>query len=948
MGRTRTRVHTRGRGTVRSLHRGKVRISPPHAVFNTGTSSNVPLMGCVPFRCPFQSGEKTKWVPIPPQELQAAADALQQSRAPHSHARNGAQQHAPPRTQGSYPASGSGSTSLSASGSAQASQGQSRAHSSLGVRPSASHASSVSQSQVQSRTGSAHSSPRQPFTRRRLPEEGGAGVGPMHTVNRSIRSSRSGSPQLSAPPYVPPAEYNPRIAAMPYPPPNMGPPPESLNPDISNSIAYYQPNMSAPRSYNTSRGSPAQNPYALPPAMYPAQQLPGMPMNPYASAPYGLYSQFSYPYAPPPYMFWPAAGGPQPISSSPVPIVPPMDGGVPPPTMMARPPPPGESDAVAGYREVGFVLPPPAAYERVEEEAQGEVERGRRGRELSFGSIGVAGASKSPSPAPPSGSPAEASNNAGGLGLDTGVLEEKGSGEESGDKTFTTFSIGVAPGEPGPARIRSRTRTQSRGGLGDGVSLKTALEPSEPLAIAEDVKAGRTTAQTAAGEVEVKVIDLTDPETKWEFGTTKRAETEVEAREAGTEGVATGVSPSNALGMSPGPAAVPVQGEGYPPARVPSAQVPGYVRAPNYVPPVAIPPMGSTLTHLKDTGSPSTAPQSALPPTSAASSGLGDDWEVKDYGYGFGRGFAPAMTREEHMLLRERDRRDHAEREYYGRPRRGSYSGGYGYDRGGHERGGFERGGYSGRRGRGMYGGRGGYHSRNFSRGGYQQGPPRQPPFVVQPPQNELNSYYAPAPQPVTSYIPPAYEGYAYPPYAAAQQPVQPVQPVPPMPMPLSPLSFPLDPTRYYLLGQLEYYLSPQNMAQDFFLRQRMDSRGWISISLIASFNRVRQLTVDLQLVRDVLTLSSLVEVNGDWVRMRQWEQFVLPNAIESTVETELHRDTQFQAAEELLAAYDGAEAGSNPDGEGEAEGDEEDEEDVVFVLGRDANRPWTPERRPA
>jgi la-related protein 1 len=31
-----------------------------------------------------------------------------------------------------------------------------------------------------------------------------------------------------------------------------------------------------------------------------------------------------------------------------------------------------------------------------------------------------------------------------------------------------------------------------------------------------------------------------------------------------------------------------------------------------------------------------------------------------------------------------------------------------------------------------------------------------------------------------------------------------------------------LDPTRWYLLGQLEYYLSPQNLAQDFFLRQRV------------------------------------------------------------------------------------------------------------------------------
>lgn len=45
-----------------------------------------------------------------------------------------------------------------------------------------------------------------------------------------------------------------------------------------------------------------------------------------------------------------------------------------------------------------------------------------------------------------------------------------------------------------------------------------------------------------------------------------------------------------------------------------------------------------------------------------------------------------------------------------------------------------------------------------------------------------------------------------------------------PVPVPLSTIAFPLDATRYYLLGQLEYYLSPQNMAQDFYLRQQVRS----------------------------------------------------------------------------------------------------------------------------
>ena len=98
-----------------------------------------------------------------------------------------------------------------------------------------------------------------------------------------------------------------------------------------------------------------------------------------------------------------------------------------------------------------------------------------------------------------------------------------------------------------------------------------------------------------------------------------------------------------------------------------------------------------------------------------------------------------------------------------------------------------------------------------------------------------------------------------------------------------------------------------------------MDSRGWIPIPLLASFNRVKQLLAggDVHLVRDVLVLSSIAQVysteRGDWVRMLGWEQFVLPDAPLSTVES--------------------------------PEEDDEEEEDVVFVMGREAAL-WTPERR--
>ena len=85
-----------------------------------------------------------------------------------------------------------------------------------------------------------------------------------------------------------------------------------------------------------------------------------------------------------------------------------------------------------------------------------------------------------------------------------------------------------------------------------------------------------------------------------------------------------------------------------------------------------------------------------------------------------------------------------------------------------------------------------------------------------------------------------------------------------------------------------------------------MDSKGYIPISFLASFNRIKQLTLDTRLVKEVLLLSAFVEVNGGMVRMggafssnpssggnesqqirssSSWESFVLPDAVESVVE---------------------------------------------------------------
>ncbi|KAJ7136106.1 hypothetical protein C8R44DRAFT_608777 [Mycena epipterygia] len=147
-------------------------------------------------------------------------------------------------------------------------------------------------------------------------------------------------------------------------------------------------------------------------------------------------------------------------------------------------------------------------------------------------------------------------------------------------------------------------------------------------------------------------------------------------------------------------------------------------------------------------------------------------------------------------------------------------------------------------------------------------------------------------------------------------------------------LSFPIDRLRQEILSQLEFYLSPDNMATDLYLRQQMDSQGWVRIEVLASFKRVQSKTSDVNLVRDVLGLSDYAEIRGEWVRSTEgWEKFVLPTAQPSVVDAESSYSLLLQADKAGHAPVDDTD-----------EMDEEEEEDVVFVMGREAQA-WSPER---
>ncbi|KAL0924641.1 hypothetical protein M5K25_005490 [Dendrobium thyrsiflorum] len=86
-----------------------------------------------------------------------------------------------------------------------------------------------------------------------------------------------------------------------------------------------------------------------------------------------------------------------------------------------------------------------------------------------------------------------------------------------------------------------------------------------------------------------------------------------------------------------------------------------------------------------------------------------------------------------------------------------------------------------------------------------------------------------------------------------------------------------VDPQRAMLLKQIDYYFSLENLCKDLYLRQNMDEQGWVPISLIAGFNRVKQLTNNMQYIIDTVQLSNVVEVQGDKIRKRNdWMAWIL------------------------------------------------------------------------
>ncbi|KAK9664103.1 hypothetical protein RND81_14G019900 [Saponaria officinalis] len=99
-------------------------------------------------------------------------------------------------------------------------------------------------------------------------------------------------------------------------------------------------------------------------------------------------------------------------------------------------------------------------------------------------------------------------------------------------------------------------------------------------------------------------------------------------------------------------------------------------------------------------------------------------------------------------------------------------------------------------------------------------------------------------------------------------------------PYPLNPVVTVMSPEtlalRANIVKQIEYYFSDENLQKDKYLTSHMDEQGWVPVSVIADFNRVKRMSTDIPFILDALQSSYTVEVQGDKLRNRDnWSKYV-------------------------------------------------------------------------
>jgi len=141
---------------------------------------------------------------------------------------------------------------------------------------------------------------------------------------------------------------------------------------------------------------------------------------------------------------------------------------------------------------------------------------------------------------------------------------------------------------------------------------------------------------------------------------------------------------------------------------------------------------------------------------------------------------------------------------------------------------------------------------------------------------------------------------------ATPPSPIRLPHPPPFVPHPLNALPSILPPEtlalRTNILKQIEYYFSDENLESDHYLISLMDDKGWVPISKIADFKRVKKMSTDIQFILDALQSSCVVEVQGNMIRRHDdWPKWI-PALTEQKLASDSHRPLG-QPAEEAVVS---------------------------------------------
>ncbi|XP_022898362.1 la-related protein 1A-like isoform X2 [Olea europaea var. sylvestris] len=159
-------------------------------------------------------------------------------------------------------------------------------------------------------------------------------------------------------------------------------------------------------------------------------------------------------------------------------------------------------------------------------------------------------------------------------------------------------------------------------------------------------------------------------------------------------------------------------------------------------------------------------------------------------------------------------------------------------------------------------------YSNNFhSQQSLGRRPLLKPPFVDQA--GFIDGPYFPGPPGALCYVPAAPQGSVRVPYSpfVVQYPFNPGVLMPPSPV----INLKAD-----IIKQIEYYFSDENLQNDHYLISLMDDQGWVPVSIIADFKRVKRMNTNIPFILDALQASSTVEVQGERLRRRdEWSKWI-------------------------------------------------------------------------